>query len=142
AMATAYAICQFHSLKANDGEIIHFNTKHNQPYKRVWKLFFCDERFEDFNTLKMNRSLITHLYNNIKDKTGDSYVAYELARALRNHEAPNDLDEYEFSETTKIYIRQASKEGFIDNAIVELFDRGEFGYLYYLITEGAKNESG
>ena len=142
AMATAYAICQLHSSIANDGEIIHFNTKHNQPYKRVWKLFFWDERFIDFNTLKMNRSLITHLYNNIKDKTGDSYVAYELARALRNHEAPNNLDEYEFSETTKTYIRQVSKEGFIDNALVELFDRGEFGYLYYLISEGAKSESG
>lgn len=142
AMATAYAICQFHSLIANDGLMIHFNTKHNLPYKRVWKMFFEDKRFADFNTLKMNRSLITHLYNNIKDKTGDSYLAYELARALRNHEAPNNLDEYEFSETTKIYIRQVSKEGLIDNALVELFDRGEFGYLYYLITEGAKNESG
>lgn len=142
AMATAYAICQLHSSIANDEEIIHFNTKHNQPYKRVWKMFFDDEKFMNFNTLKMNRSLITHLYNNIKDKTGDSYVAYELARALRNHEAPKDLDEYEFSETTKIYIRQVSKEGFIDNALVELFSRGEFGYLYYLISDGAKSESG
>ena len=60
----------------------------------------------------MNRSLITHLYNNIKDKTGDSYVAYELARALRNHEIPESLDESEFNETTKIYIRQVSREGF------------------------------
>ena len=31
---------------------------------------FDDDRFMGFNTLKMNRSLITHLYNNIKDKTG------------------------------------------------------------------------
>jgi hypothetical protein len=142
ALATSYTICQLHSTMANDGQMIHFNTKHNLPYKRVWKMFFGDNKFSDFNTLKMNKSLLTHLYNNIKDKSGDSYLAYELARALRNHEAPNDLDEYEFSETTKIYIRQVSKEGFVDNALVELFDRGEFGYLYYLISEGAKTESG
>ncbi|WMY13521.1 cell division protein FtsL [Bacillus tropicus] len=142
AIATAYVICQLHSLVAGDEEIINFNTKFNQPYKRVWKMFFDDDRFMDFNTLKMNRSLITHLHNNIKDKTGDSYVAYELARALRNHEIPESLDEREFNETTKIYIRQVSREGFFDKALVELFDRGEFGYLYYLISEGAENENG
>ena len=39
AIATAYVICQLHSLVAGDEEIINFNTKFNQPYKRVWKMF-------------------------------------------------------------------------------------------------------
>ncbi|HDR4496547.1 TPA: cell division protein FtsL, partial [Bacillus cereus biovar anthracis] len=79
---------------------------------------------------------------NIQNKTGESYIAYEIVRALRNHKVKKEPEEYDYPETTKIYIRQVSREGGIDQAVIELFDRGEFGYLYYLLIEGAHKKEG
>ncbi|WP_218091138.1 cell division protein FtsL [Paenibacillus solanacearum] len=141
-VATAYAICQLHNEREKDEYIIFFNTKHNQSYKSVWKHFFNKTKLSEYSTLKMNRSLLTYLYNDIKDKSGESYLAYIASMAIRNHDWGNEISEFGMSETTKGYLRQISKEGMMDNAVVELFNRGEFGYLYYLITEGAKTECG
>ncbi|WP_147533382.1 hypothetical protein [Bacillus marasmi] len=139
-MATAYALAQLHSDIENDEILINFKTKYNIPYDKPFNLFF-QERMDlvNFSSLKMNRSLVEHLYYSIYKKKGFAYTAYEKARKIRNHKlAPDKV----FSEITQIYIRQTNEDGPIDDIAVELFERGEMGYLYSLILQGVEDLEG
>lgn len=142
-LATVYAIAELHRQKEKDSIVINFGTKYNVPYKAAWKNFFRHQMdLYPFSSMKMNRSLIEHFYYNIKDKKGTSYIAYDLSRSLRNHKFnPLDLDKY-FGEATQIYIRHMDEDIPFDLSALELFDRGEFGWLYALLLRGAKAMDG
>ncbi|MBK5501366.1 hypothetical protein JFU50_21495 [Peribacillus sp. TH14] len=139
-LATAYAISQLHSDIEQDTLLINFKTKFNIPYDKPFNLFFGkNSELLDFSSLKMNRSFVEHLYYSIYKKGGKAYTAYQKATKARSHKlSPNQL----YAEITQTYINQYNEEAPIDDIAVELFERGEFGYLYYLILEGTKDEQG
>ncbi|MGE6717711.1 hypothetical protein ACQKGD_10090 [Peribacillus frigoritolerans] len=139
-IATAYAIAQLHSNAEKDRILINFKTKYNIPYDKPFNLFFGERKdLKNFSSLKMNRSLVEHLYYSIYKKKGFAYSAYEFSKRVRAHKvAPNKV----FSEVTQIYIRQNNENGPIDDIAVELFERGEMGYLYSMILRGTKELEG
>lgn len=119
-ISTAMIICEFHRRISGSPSLINFGTSDNSPTKTMLGLFFSkDEKFTDFKfgSLKMNRSIMEHLYYSIQKRTGKGNSAFELVQKMRNHS----------SEVTKEYIRFTKEGGKISKS---LFDRGEFGYIY------------
>lgn len=119
-ISTAMIICEFHRRISGSPSLISFCTSDNSPTKTMLGLFFSkDEKFTNFKfgSLKMNRSIMEHLYYSIQKRTGKGNSAFELVQKMRNHS----------SEVTKEYIRFTKEGGKISKS---LFDRGEFGYIY------------
>jgi hypothetical protein len=73
-----------------------------------------------FSSLKMNRSLMEHLFYSIQRSNGKGNSAFELVQKMRSHS----------TEITKEYIRAINDEKDFDNITRQLFVRGEFGYIY------------
>lgn len=141
ALATAYAIADLHSEYERDETLLNFKTKYNDVYERFHSLFFHQLKFK-FRSKKMNASLMSHLFYSIKNKKGTSYDAYQFGTRLRGHKTNPLTPDKQFSEVTKLYISEQYDDKRFDTTAMELFDRGEFGYLYALLLEGVKDESG
>ncbi|WP_329767372.1 helix-turn-helix domain-containing protein [Bacillus nitratireducens] len=88
------------------------------------KLFECYKEFEGFtfSSLIMNRSLATYLYGSVTEGDAfDSELALTLAQNARSHKN---------EDTTKTYIQLMNKDGSIGRVAINIFRRGNFGWLY------------
>lgn len=87
--------------------------------------FFNDyKKFEGFrfSSLIMNRSLATYLYGSVTEGDAfDSELALTLAQNARSHKN---------EDTTKTYIQLMNKDGSIGRVAINIFRRGNFGWLY------------
>lgn len=87
--------------------------------------FFDDyKEFEGFrfSSLIMNRSLATYLYGSVTEGDAfDSELALTLAQNARSHKN---------EDTTKTYIQLMNKDGSIGRVSINIFRRGNFGWLY------------
>ncbi|MDV5068288.1 DNA-binding protein [Bacillus sp. W1] len=87
--------------------------------------FFNDyKKFEGFrfSSLIMNRSLATYLYGSVTEGNAfDSELALTLAQNARSHKN---------EDTTKTYIQLMNKDGSIGRVAINIFRRGNFGWLY------------
>ncbi|OMD43478.1 hypothetical protein [Paenibacillus odorifer] len=141
-LATAYAINELHRQSVKDDKLMNFKNKHNRPFNVHWKKNYDSLELAMSSSMRTNRALIEQLFYDVLGKKGTAHLTYDLARSLRNHKVNPLKVDSTFSETTKIYIRQMSKDGPVDVTALELFERNEFGYLYYLILKGAMEEDG
>jgi hypothetical protein len=123
-IATAMVICEFHRRKLNTPYLINFLTKRERIPETYFTNFFKeDKRLSEnlkFSSLKMNRTLMTHLFYSIQERNGKGNSAFELVQALRNH----------VTDITKVYILSKHKDADTATIARHLFDRGEFGYIY------------
>ncbi|BCC57058.1 TPA: helix-turn-helix domain-containing protein [Bacillus cereus] len=88
------------------------------------KFFECYKEFEGFrfSSLIMNRSLATYLYGAVTEGDAfDSELALTLAKNARSHKN---------EDTTKTYIQLMNKDGSIGRVSINIFRRGNFGWLY------------
>lgn len=88
------------------------------------KFFEGYKEFEGFrfSSLIMNRSLATYLYGSITEGDAfDSELAMTLAQNARSHKN---------EDTTKTYIQLMNKDGSIGRVAINIFRRGNFGWLY------------
>lgn len=96
-----------------------------QGRKRThFKFFECYKEFEGFrfSSLIMNRSLATYLYGSVTEGDAfDSELALTLAQNARSHKN---------EDTTKTYIQLMNKDGSIGRVAINIFRRGNFGWLY------------
>lgn len=96
-----------------------------QGRKRThFKFFECYKEFEGFrfSSLIMNRSLATYLYGSVTEGDAfDSELALTLAQNARSHKN---------EDTTKTYIQLMNKDGSIGRTSINIFRRGNFGWLY------------
>ena len=96
-----------------------------QGRKRMHLKFFeYYEEFEGFrfSSLIMNRSLATYLYGSVTEGDAfDSELALTLAKNARSHKN---------EDTTKTYIQLMNKDGSIGRVSINIFRRGNFGWLY------------
>ncbi|MCU4786671.1 DNA-binding protein [Bacillus cereus] len=87
--------------------------------------FFNDyKKFEGFrfSSLIMNRSLATYLYGSVTEGDAfDSELALTLAQNARSHKN---------EDTTKTYIQLMNKDGSLGRVAINIFRRGNFGWLY------------
>ncbi|PHA26193.1 DNA-binding protein [Bacillus cereus] len=92
--------------------------------KTHFKFFECYKEFEGFrfSSLIMNRSLATYLYGSVTEGDAfDSELALTLAQNARSHKN---------EDTTKTYIQLMNKDGSIGRVAINIFRRGNFGWLY------------
>ena len=87
--------------------------------------FFNDyKKFEGFrfSSLIMNRSLATYLYGSVTEGDAfDSQLALTLSKNARSHKN---------EDTTKAYIQMMNKDGSLGRVAINIFRRGNFGWLY------------
>lgn len=121
-MATAMTICELHRRNENLPFLINTHSKKGVIPDSTLKMFFSGNKnfapdFK-FRSLKMNRSLMTHLFYSIQKREGKGNSAFELVQRLRNHA----------TEITKDYIFISDQD--VGEVSRSLFDRGEFGFIY------------
>ncbi|ASZ15528.1 DNA-binding protein [Bacillus cereus] len=88
------------------------------------KFFDGYKEFEGFrfSSLIMNRSLATYLYGSVTEGDAfDSELALTLAQNARSHKN---------EDTTKTYIQLMNRDGSIGRVAINIFRRGNFGWLY------------
>lgn len=125
-LATAAAICEFITRECApfSESIIDFGVKHNKftayAHKNFFGEFETDFRFE---SLKMNRSILSYLYA-LLEQQGKGAAALEIVQRLRAH--------YNYS-STEIYIVIPRDQ--LDFLTQQLFARQNFGYIVDLLAE-------
>ncbi|MCR2804802.1 hypothetical protein [Paenibacillus soyae] len=122
-IATAMVIAEFHRKKLNRPYLINFRSNNNRVPESALEEFFenglaNDQSSVKFSSLKMNRSLMTHLFYSIQQKEGKGNSAFELVQKLRNH----------VTDITKEYVLHDIEK--ISDVSMQMFERGEFGYIY------------
>ncbi|MEC2941329.1 helix-turn-helix domain-containing protein [Bacillus cereus] len=99
------------------------------------KFFKGYKEFEGFrfSSLIMNRSLATYLYGSITEGDAfDSELALTLAQNARSHKN---------EDTTKTYIQLMNKDGSIGRVAINIFRRGNFGWLYEQLLRFTYNDN-
>lgn len=114
--ATAAVIAELHRRKNNKNKVL--SSIKNGIYENFFK---HSSTLKNFNSLKMNHSLLTYFFDYVMQETEDADIAYELSRNLRSHIS---------EDTTMIYIHSTNKDGHINRVSSHLFRRGHFGWLY------------
>lgn len=123
--ATAAIICELRTQRDNPLSdcLIDFKTQHRMFNDTIKGHFF--EHLDvsiDFKSRKMNRSIISYMYNIISQHKRNNEL--EIAKYFRGHK--------DF-ETTNIYIDIPQSQ--IDFLTSQLFDRGHFGYIPKIFTD-------
>lgn len=119
--ATAAIICTLMANELNLGdEMIQFENAYNEPLDHSLIAFFeASPDSLDFKLQKMNRSLLTLIYQLLVDK-GYGSAALEVAQRLRSH--------FNY-ESTNIYIQIPTEK--LDELTEQLFNRQHFGYIHH-----------
>ncbi|MBC6972620.1 DNA-binding protein [Bacillus sp. Xin] len=103
--------------------------------ERHSKFFEYYKEFEGFrfSSLIMNRSLATYLYGSVTEGDAfDSELALTLAQNARSHKS---------EDTTKAYIQMMNKDGSIGRVSINIFRRGNFGWLYEQLLRFTYNDN-
>ncbi|MBV6734527.1 hypothetical protein [Priestia megaterium] len=130
--ATAAVICELRTRKVAplSDFIIDFGVRNNNFSQKSKTLFYKDVPIKfKFQSLKMNRSLLSYTYSLLVQK-GKYNAALEVAQRLRAH--------YNY-ETTNIYIVIPDEE--LDYLTKQLFSREHFGFIPNLLAEVLFGES-
>ncbi|WP_393959910.1 hypothetical protein [Priestia megaterium] len=130
--ATAVVICEIRTRKVAPLSefIIDFGVKNNDFSHKSKTAFYKGIPFKfKFQSLKMNRSLLSYTYL-LLVKKGKYNAALEVAQRLRAH--------FDY-ETTNTYIVIPDKE--LDYLTKQLFNREHFGYIPNLLAEVLFGES-
>ncbi|MED2614690.1 DNA-binding protein [Bacillus thuringiensis] len=119
--ATMIITCDLHRKQENDSKLIHLGNKRGT----IRKEFFIDYNFK-FQSRKMNRSFMTHLFHKAVQSSEYKKIALSIPQKTRAHTK---------QESTSIYIQTTNQDEPIHNVTEHLFNRGHFGYLYNLLIQ-------
>ena len=115
--ATAISIVELHRRKGND-RLMLSSIRSNGINKR----FFEKSRsLERFDSLKMNRTLITYFFHHVSQSEGDAHLSYEASQILRSH-----INE----DTTAVYIKFSNAGDSLDEISFNICERGHFGWIF------------
>src|SRR5699024_309186 len=115
--ATVILIVELHRRKRN-GKLMLDSIRSNGVNK---KFFENNESLADFDSLKMNRTLITYFFHYTSKSGGDAHLSYEASQILRSH-----VNE----DTTMVYIKFSNAEGSLDEISFNICERGHFGWVF------------
>ena len=115
--ATAISIVELHRRKRDDRLLLSSINSNG-----VNKKFFQKNRsLENFDSLKMNRTLITYFFHYVSKSEGDAHLSYDASQILRSH-----INE----DTTMVYIKFSNSEGSLDEISFNICERGHFGWVF------------
>ncbi|MDE8674454.1 helix-turn-helix domain-containing protein [Priestia aryabhattai] len=124
--ATALLICEIHRRKRKELTLLEKPSGFGNTNQR-FKIFFDQTPYlNEFNSLKMNRSFLTHFFHTVTESDVNPEISYEMAKTLRSHTNVN---------STSTYIQSTNKDGSIEKVTINLFNRGHFGWLYNFIID-------
>ncbi|MEY8643114.1 helix-turn-helix domain-containing protein [Staphylococcus arlettae] len=115
--ATAISIVELHRRKKNEKLMLN-SIRSNGINKRF---FEKKKELENFDSLKMNRTLITYFFHHVSKSGGDAHLSYEAAQILRSHES---------EDTTSVYIKFSNAGESFDEISFNICERGHFGWIY------------
>ena len=125
--ATVLVITEIHRRIENDKQLVRLGRRRFTHFEKEihFRLFF-DKRPDlvDFQSRKMNRTLLTYFFYSVVEGKGNADIAYELSQRMRGHTDKN---------STATYIQAVNKDGSIERVSLNLFNRGHFGWLYHLL---------
>lgn len=103
-----------------DKPLMKFDSKHNEPTEKQIKLCFNECKISNFSfsSRKMNRSVLTFIYNIANQVCPSGYNILLLPKTLRKH--IEDMSTVQYIEFDSDALEFLSGE---------LFERGEFGYI-------------
>jgi predicted DNA-binding transcriptional regulator AlpA len=126
--ATALTIAELHRRNIQDEQLLRFYDDFKDSSKRrphrdthLKPFFMARPDLLKFQSIKMNRTLLTYFFYGVTSGRTDSSISYDLSQLMRSHEG---LD------TTETYIQATNKDGSLDRVSLNLFNRGHFGWLY------------
>ena len=115
--ATSICIVELHRRKTKR-KIMLDSLRSNGINK---EFFGNNEKLNQFDSLKMNRSLITYFFNYTSSSKGDSHLAYKFAQIMRSHKG---------EDTTSVYIKFSDAANSLDDISFNICERGHFGWVY------------
>lgn len=123
--ATVLVITEIHRRNKGDTQLVRLGQRRFIHFEKEnhFRLFF-DKRSDivDFQSRKMNRTLLTYFFYSVVEGKGNADIAYELSQRVRGHTDKN---------STATYIQSVNKDGSIERMSLNLFNRGHFGWLYH-----------
>jgi len=130
--ATALLICELHRRNAKKQErLLGSLGQYSNSHNRFNTFFNKNKKLPKFNSLLMNRSLLTHFFYTITNSGKHSEISHELTKNLRNHGNMNSIT---------AYVQSTNSDGTLDTVSLNLFNRGTFGWLYNFIIDLAMNK--
>jgi len=124
--ANALLICELHRRSNNKSNLLGALKSFTNTSERFVKFFNQNPSLPMFNSLKMNRSLLTHFFYTVTESGENPEISYEMTKNLRSH---TNID------STQAYIQSTNKDGALDKVTVNLFNRGHFGWLYNFLID-------
>lgn len=124
--ANVLLICELHRRSNNKSNLLGALKSFTNTSERFVKFFNQNPLLPMFNSLKMNRSLLTHFFYTVTESGENPEISYEMTKNLRSH---TNID------STQAYIQSTNKDGALDKVTVNLFNRGHFGWLYNFLID-------
>ncbi|WP_171689995.1 helix-turn-helix domain-containing protein [Paenibacillus germinis] len=125
AAGTAFLINEIHRSRNQNSfllqTLINQNSSAKTPTYQHLTFFKYNEKLKDFKSIVMIRSTMTYLFNSIVEEAPDPELALSYTMATRSHEKES---------TTSIYVQSTNRDGSINRVSLNLFNRGQFGWLF------------
>src|SRR5690625_5985954 len=86
------------------------------------RFFEKKKELESFDSLKMNRTLITYFFHHVSQSDGDGHLSYEAAQILRSHES---------EDSKSVYIKFPNAGESFDDISFNICEACHFGLIYY-----------
>ncbi|MED2401425.1 helix-turn-helix domain-containing protein, partial [Bacillus thuringiensis] len=125
--ATALLICELHRRNSQKQKsLLGSLNQYTNSHTRFSTFFNKNNKLPSFNSLVMNRSLLTHFFYTVTHYGKHSEISHELTKNLRNHRNINSIT---------AYVQSTNCDGTLDSVSLNLFNRGTFGWLYNFIID-------
>ncbi|WP_240417365.1 helix-turn-helix domain-containing protein [Paenibacillus periandrae] len=123
--ATVLVIAEIHRRSTEDQQLIKIGQRKFVVFEKEthFRSFF-DKRLDlvDFQSRKMNRTLLTYFFYSVMEGKENADIAYELSQQVRGHTN---------KDSTATYIQALNRDGSLERVSLNLFNRGHFGWLYH-----------
>ncbi|MHA4160345.1 helix-turn-helix domain-containing protein [Bacillus cereus] len=130
--ATSLLICELHRRNyKKQNRLLGSLSKYSNSHSRFHTFFDKNKKLPKFNSLIMNRSLLTHFFYTVTNYGKHSEISHELTKNLRNHRNMNSIT---------AYVQSTNHDGNLDTVSLNLFNRGTFGWLYNFIIDLAMDK--
>jgi hypothetical protein len=133
--STAAIICELHRRTNNLTHLlstIKSKSKNTLLPEHITSIGKHKELLEQFQSRKMNRSTLTYVYyTGIEFSGGES--SNQVAQLMRSHTKQNTIEKY---------LNYINKDGSVNRVSINVFRRGEFGWIYnYLFIIASNNNN-
>jgi len=140
ALGTALVIAEIHRRKNNKDNLMYAFRGRNPDKQQLLSFFGGNQELAAFSNLKACRTLMTLFFEWVEKQPECHKEAHEMVHRLRMHKTKK-IKTLNVAQTDTVYIQNLNDESKIETFSKAMFDRGIFGWLYYLILKTYMNKS-